>query len=55
METTSRAREYWDAADMARQFDKSNFLVKALTFLSKLPARREKEYQFFHRRCSAAK
>jgi ketosteroid isomerase-like protein len=37
-----RAREYWDAAEMARQFGKSNFLVRVFTFLARLHARRSK-------------
>jgi ketosteroid isomerase-like protein len=31
-----RAREYWDAAEMARQLGKSNFLARLLTFLARL-------------------
>jgi ketosteroid isomerase-like protein len=35
-----RAREYWDAAEMARQLGKSNFLARVFTFLARLRARR---------------
>jgi len=35
-----RAREYWDAAEMARQLGKSNFLARVFTFLARLHARR---------------
>jgi ketosteroid isomerase-like protein len=35
-----RAREYWDAAEMARQLGKSNVLARAFTFLARLHARR---------------
>jgi hypothetical protein len=37
-----RAREYWDAAEMARQFGKSNFLARVLTFGARLHARNSK-------------
>ena len=35
-----RAREYWDAAEMARQLCKSNFLARVLTFFARLHTRR---------------
>jgi hypothetical protein len=33
-----RAREYWDAAETARQFGKSNLLARMLTFGARLHA-----------------
>jgi len=35
-----RAREYWDAAEMARQLGKSNFLARVFTFLARVHVRR---------------